>query len=398
MTVLGGHLYSTPAVAVRELVQNAHDSITRRRIEEPQFTDGRIDVLGDRRRDADRPRRRRGHDARARSTSSWPRSASATRAACASAQSRRADRPVRARLPVGVHHRRAHDRAHASYQAAGRGARVPQHHRRALQRRGDRAARDRDRGRVAAGRGALRRSRDPETLDATVSRYCALLGIPVFVNGEQVNADAAAVARRRRDAARHPVQRRKRAREFAERMDPSFRPLCTLPVDAGGVRGLLWVQDAQTYGSWDNRRLAVYVRGMLLDDDARDLLPRWAGFVSGAVESDVADADREPRGPAARRRLGSRAARRCGTRWSTGMAQRGRRAAGGVGARARPPQRGAARRRARRRAARRAARRRPPGAHQRGRPDRARAGRGRRAARRTSGSARAASRRCASAR
>src|SRR4051794_19179620 len=47
MTVLGGHLYSTPAVAVRELVQNAHDSITRRRIEDPAFTGGRIDVVGD---------------------------------------------------------------------------------------------------------------------------------------------------------------------------------------------------------------------------------------------------------------------------------------------------------------------------------------------------------------
>ncbi len=32
MTVLGAHLYSTPAVAVRELVQNAHDSIVRRRL------------------------------------------------------------------------------------------------------------------------------------------------------------------------------------------------------------------------------------------------------------------------------------------------------------------------------------------------------------------------------
>ena len=40
MTVLGGHLYSTPAVAVRELVQNAHDSITRRRIAEPGFEGG----------------------------------------------------------------------------------------------------------------------------------------------------------------------------------------------------------------------------------------------------------------------------------------------------------------------------------------------------------------------
>ena len=43
LTVLGSHLYSTPAVAVRELVQNAHDSISRRRIEDPAFDGGAID-------------------------------------------------------------------------------------------------------------------------------------------------------------------------------------------------------------------------------------------------------------------------------------------------------------------------------------------------------------------
>ncbi len=34
MTVLGEHLYSTPTVALRELVQNAHDSCERRRLED----------------------------------------------------------------------------------------------------------------------------------------------------------------------------------------------------------------------------------------------------------------------------------------------------------------------------------------------------------------------------
>ena len=33
MTVLGEHLYATPLVAVRELVQNAHDAVSRRRLE-----------------------------------------------------------------------------------------------------------------------------------------------------------------------------------------------------------------------------------------------------------------------------------------------------------------------------------------------------------------------------
>jgi hypothetical protein len=35
MEVLGQHLYSTPMVALRELVQNAHDSCVRRRMEDP---------------------------------------------------------------------------------------------------------------------------------------------------------------------------------------------------------------------------------------------------------------------------------------------------------------------------------------------------------------------------
>jgi molecular chaperone HtpG len=51
MTVLGEHLYSTPTVALRELVQNAHDAITRRRLEAPQSPAApRIEVRLDRAR------------------------------------------------------------------------------------------------------------------------------------------------------------------------------------------------------------------------------------------------------------------------------------------------------------------------------------------------------------
>ena len=47
MEVMGKNLYSTPMVAVRELVQNAHDSCTRRRLEadEAEYTP-RITVRG----------------------------------------------------------------------------------------------------------------------------------------------------------------------------------------------------------------------------------------------------------------------------------------------------------------------------------------------------------------
>jgi molecular chaperone HtpG len=72
---------------------------------------------------------------------------------------------------------------------------------------------------------------------------------------------------------------------FAEAYEQRFHPICTIPVESDSVRGLLWVQDGGTYGTSDNRSLSVYVRGMLLDDDARDLLPHWAGFISGVIES-----------------------------------------------------------------------------------------------------------------
>ncbi|MFD0564032.1 hypothetical protein ACFQ2M_19930 [Kitasatospora saccharophila] len=39
--MLATHLYSTPLVALRELVQNAHDSHTRRKLEDPEGPTGR---------------------------------------------------------------------------------------------------------------------------------------------------------------------------------------------------------------------------------------------------------------------------------------------------------------------------------------------------------------------
>ena len=48
---------------------------------------------------------------------------------------------------------------------------------------------------------------------------------------------------------------------------------------------MIWIQDAGTYGNSDNRRVAVFVRGMLINDEERDLLPAWAGFAGAVVEA-----------------------------------------------------------------------------------------------------------------
>ncbi len=283
MTVLGGHLYSTPAVAVRELVQNAHDSITRRRLEDPDFDGGRIDVVGEAGslivRDDGAGMTREEIDLYLATVG-----VGYTRGLREQSQALIGQFGlgflsafiIGERTTVRTASYQAPDEAYEYTSTTGERYSVEACAPRAVGT--EVQIRLEERHRELSDRGVL---------TSIVARYGALLGLPVFVNGEQVNAEPPPWRAEDDEIAVHPVQRRKQERAFAERMDPSFRPLCTLAVDDGGVRGLLWIQDALTYGSWDNRRLAVYVRGMLLDDDARDLLPRWAGFVSGVIESEV---------------------------------------------------------------------------------------------------------------
>ncbi len=107
--------------------------------------------------------------------------------------------------------------------------------------------------------------------------------------GPAINAEPAPW---RDDRTYTSIERRQRDLAFASRFEHTFEPIVTMPVtpldgDSADARGLLWIQDGSSYGTSDNRNLSVFVRRMLLDDDARDLLPRWAGFVGGAIESSL---------------------------------------------------------------------------------------------------------------
>lgn len=139
----------------------------------------------------------------------------------------------------------------------------------------------------------------PVALRALLTKYCSLLSIPLSLEGfEPINAETPPW----RDPEASPLRRRKQAMAFAERYERRFSPLCTLDVEDDGsgpegvsVRGVLWVQDGSSYGSADNRNVSVFVRGMLVDDDADHLLPEWATFMGAIVESDqlVPTASRE---------------------------------------------------------------------------------------------------------
>jgi molecular chaperone HtpG len=155
--------------------------------------------------------------------------------------------------------------------------------------------------RCAAGRGhpraapAAPRARRSGGRGPARSHRAALRGLlpqPIYLGAAETPVNAEPPPWRQADLP--PVRARKLRMALAERFEGVFKPLCTFEIggplegepNAGtDARGMLWIQDGLTYGSSDNRNLHVFLRGMLLDDDHRELLPRWAGFVGGVLES-----------------------------------------------------------------------------------------------------------------
>lgn len=134
-----------------------------------------------------------------------------------------------------------------------------------------------------------------ELVPKLLERYGCLLTFPLHVGSvasEAVNRPAPPW----RSEGDSPLLHRRRSLEFARRFETRFEPLCTFDVKpktegandvGGGARGLLWIQDGATFGTSDNRNLSIFVRGMLVSPSARDLLPPWAGFVGGVIEADA---------------------------------------------------------------------------------------------------------------
>ncbi|MEA9654253.1 ATP-binding protein [Xanthomonas campestris pv. raphani] len=292
MSVLSKHLYSTPVVALRELVQNAHDSILRRRLEQPEW-DGAslIEVHGDPAQGIVRIidtgaglTQQEIHDYLATVGVGYTRGLR---------QSGHEDSGLIGMFGLGflsafVLARRVTVRT-TSYQTPTLGhcyvsSNAEQYTVSPI------AARAQVGTEVVlelhpdylplAQEGRLRE---------ILSQYCALLREPIQIGRDAQPINPEPPPWRMVDAVPlHPVQAWRRQREFAARFERNFEPLCCMPVrsdEGSDAVGLLWVQDGATYGTSDNRNLSVFLRGMLLDDNARELLPPWAGFIGGVIES-----------------------------------------------------------------------------------------------------------------
>lgn len=298
MKVLGDHLYSTPTVAVRELVQNAHDSCERRRIEAGPGFEASIRVIAD---------PSAGtliiEDTGAGLTDDEIQRYLATVGAGYTRTLRERESEANESSLIGYFGLGflsafvVAERAEVwtcSYQQPDQAWRF-------VSRDGQTYTLEPGLARPIGTRVTLQlRERhlglaNPLAVRALLNRYACLLRYPIYcpldadlalregLLGEAVNAEPPPWRDQRN---LNPLRQRKLALEFAGRFEAEFEALCTIPLGtAGPTRGLLWLQDSWTYGSSDNRRVWVFVRGMMISDDARELLPRWAGFVGAAIEA-----------------------------------------------------------------------------------------------------------------
>ncbi len=289
MRVLANNMYSTPEVVVRELVQNAHDSCTRRHLEDSAAPEARIVVTP---------------DAAAGTLSILDNGAGLTReeidrylATVGAGYTGRlraagADAGLIGQFGIGflsayVVSTRV-DLYTTSFQTPGEAWHFSSAG-------GERYTVSPHTAAEVGTRVVLHLSErfrplsDAGALEALLRRYCCLLPLAIHVGGPERPAINRPLPPWRQTEALSPLRQRALEREFAARFEQRFEPLGTLPLtpgDGGDARGLLWLQDGATYGTSDNRNLSVFVRGMLVSRDARELLPEWAGFVGGVLESD----------------------------------------------------------------------------------------------------------------
>lgn len=281
MKVLGNHLYSTPQVALRELVQNAHDSCIRRQLEDPGFDSPCIRVSCD-------PQRKQLmiDDNGAGLTRQEIVDYLATVGRGYTGKLRQQGGPDNLIGAFGLGFLSAYFVARlvelrtASYQE-------PETAWHFSSKGSERFQIGASEARPVGTRVQLHLNDDShdladrECLLSLLRDYCGLLKIPVWLDDTPINL---AVPWRQPDP--NPLRQRHAELEFARQFERRFRPLCTIPLRPGGLQGLLWIQDGWSYGTSDRRNLSIYVRGMLISHDVRELLPEWAGFIGGVVESD----------------------------------------------------------------------------------------------------------------
>ena len=123
-------------------------------------------------------------------------------------------------------------------------------------------------------------------LRSIIKKYCCLLPTPIFVDDDPDHINKLQAPWLLNDAS--PLRINKLNLEFAGMFETTFEPIAIFPIpndNPFALSGLIWVQGGSSYASTDNRNLSVFTRNMFITNSDKELLPRWAGFAGGIIES-----------------------------------------------------------------------------------------------------------------
>lgn len=124
-------------------------------------------------------------------------------------------------------------------------------------------------------------------LYSLIKKYCSLLEIPIVIN-QAASAANGLQPPWRLSSDVSALQKKKTSLAFAQVFENDFEPICCIPIPENNpyqLKGVLWIQDGASYASSDNRNVSVFIRNMFITKDELELLPRWAGFVGAVFES-----------------------------------------------------------------------------------------------------------------
>lgn len=128
---------------------------------------------------------------------------------------------------------------------------------------------------------------DQSTVQGLLEQYCCLLPIPIrFTNTQSaINQFEKPWGH---DFSQNPIQRKRKQLEFAALFENNFEPITCLAIPDDNpldLHGIVWIQNGGSYANSDNRNVNVFIRSMFISDKEKELLPSWAGFCGGVFES-----------------------------------------------------------------------------------------------------------------
>lgn len=128
---------------------------------------------------------------------------------------------------------------------------------------------------------------DSYFLETLLKKYCCLLPVDIKLNDadEPLND---LVPPWLSSSTTSSLALKKQQLSFASIFEEYYEPICVFPLKDNNIKtqGLIWIRDSSGFSASDYRNVFVFIRNMYITHKAQDLLPQWAGFVGCIINSE----------------------------------------------------------------------------------------------------------------